>query len=59
MSEAAAYIECRCGQCRITFGDPTIRYRLNCLCCDCRQRLLIFAGSSKEYTLPAPPPYAL
>ncbi len=54
MSEPTAYIVCRCGQCRVTLGDPNIRYRLNCLCCDCRQRLLIFAASSEEYTLPAP-----
>ena len=53
MSEVTAYIDCRCGQCRMTLGDPTMRYRIYCLCYDCRQRPLIAGSLRPEYPLPA------
>ncbi len=48
-----ATLTCQCGQCRITLCDPNIRYRLECLCCDCRQRGLQFASKRPENKLPA------
>jgi hypothetical protein len=50
---ANAVLACQCGQCRVTLCDPTIRYRLECLCCDCRQRGLQFASKRPENELPA------
>ena len=51
MGRATAYIDCRCGECRVTLGDPVMRYRMYCLCYDCRQRLLIAASERPEYPL--------
>ena len=39
-AQAPGSLVCRCGACRIAVCDPTLRYRIECLCCDCRQRLL-------------------
>ena len=47
-----AFLECRCGACRITLCDPRIRYRLECLCCDCRQRALISANKNSSNAIP-------
>lgn len=44
-------LECQCGQCRLTLCDPRMRYRLECLCYDCRQRGLQFASRRDENTL--------
>jgi len=45
-------LECRCGACTITLCDPTMRLRLECLCCDCRQRGLISASKRPTNALP-------
>ena len=52
MNNAEAYLQCRCGKCRITLCDPHMRYRLECLCCDCRQRGLISAAKHPNNALP-------
>ena len=52
MTKSEAFLECRCGSCRITLCDPNMRYRCECLCCDCRQRGLISAGKRTENELP-------
>lgn len=44
MTEAPAILDCRCGACRIAVCDPNLRFRIECLCCDCRQRILISAS---------------
>lgn len=51
-NEPEAYLECRCGECRITLCDPTIRSRTECLCFDCRQRGLISASKNAHNALP-------
>ena len=48
-----ATLECQCGQCRLRLCDPTMRYRLECLCFDCRQRGLQFASRRAENAMPA------
>lgn len=53
MIEQESYLECRCGACRITLSDPTMRSRTECLCFDCRQRGLISASKRPENALPA------
>jgi len=50
--ENTTFLECRCGACRLTLCDPKIRYRLECLCCDCRQRTLISAHKNKFNAIP-------
>tara|TARA_B100000029_G_scaffold505038_1_gene584992 strand:- start:485 stop:1189 length:705 start_codon:yes stop_codon:yes gene_type:complete len=50
--ENSAFLECRCGACRMTLCDPKIRYRLECLCCDCRQRAFISAHKNKINIVP-------
>ena len=52
MIEQRAYLECRCGACRITLSDPMMRSRTECLCFDCRQRGLISASKRPENALP-------
>jgi hypothetical protein len=52
VTEPEAFLECRCGACRITLCDPNVRYRVECLCCDCRQRGLISAGKGSLNELP-------
>lgn len=52
MIEQDSYLECRCGACRITLCDPTMRSRTECLCFDCRQRSLISASKRPENALP-------
>ena len=52
MAEPEAYLQCRCGACRITLCDPTMRTRTECLCFDCRQRGLISASKSPGNSLP-------
>lgn len=53
MSDPEAYLECRCGECRIVLCDPTMRSRAECLCSDCRKRGLISASRAPENTFPA------
>lgn len=53
IAATTAFLECQCGQCRLTLCDPNLRYRLECLCCDCRQRGLQFAHARAENKLPA------
>jgi len=52
MTEPEAYLQCRCGACRITLCDPTMRAHIECLCFDCRQRGLISASRSPGNSLP-------
>lgn len=52
MDEPKAFLECRCGACRITLCDPTMRSRMECLCFDCRQRGLISASKHAGNSLP-------
>lgn len=52
MTEPEAYLECRCGACRIILCDPTMRAHIECLCFDCRQRGLISASRSPDNSLP-------
>ena len=52
MPESEAFLQCRCGACRITLCDPTMRSRTECLCFDCRQRGLISASRSPRNSLP-------
>lgn len=52
MTEPKAFLECRCGACRITLCDPTMRSRMECLCFDCRQRGLISASKNPRNSLP-------
>jgi len=52
VTEEKAYLECRCGACRISLVDPQLRYRSECLCCDCRQRELISASKRPENKMP-------
>jgi len=52
MTEPKAFLECRCGACRITLCDPTMRSRMECLCFDCRQRGLISANKNPGNSLP-------
>lgn len=47
-----AVLACQCGKCRLVLCDPNMRYRLECLCCDCRQRGLQFASRRAENHLP-------
>jgi hypothetical protein len=53
MTEKPSVLECQCGKCRLTLCDPRMRYRLECLCFDCRQRGLQFASKRPENELPA------
>lgn len=53
MTDNIAFLTCRCGACRITLCDPNVRFRLECLCCDCRQRGLISASKRPGNELPA------
>ena len=48
MPETSAHLECQCGRCRLGLCDPNMRYRLECLCFDCRQRGLQFASRRPE-----------
>ena len=52
MTEPNAFLECRCGTCRMTLCDPTVRAHLECLCSDCRQRGLISASRNPGNSLP-------
>ena len=52
MTTKTALLECQCGKCRLTLCDPHMRYRLECLCFDCRQRGLQFANRRDENELP-------
>ncbi|MBV1930540.1 MAG: hypothetical protein KUG71_02385 [Porticoccaceae bacterium] len=52
MTESEAFLECRCGACRITLCDPTVRFHIECLCFDCRQRGLISASKNPGNSLP-------
>jgi len=52
MDDNPAFLACRCGACRITLCDPTMRFRTECLCCDCRQRGLISASRRAGNELP-------
>jgi hypothetical protein len=52
MTEPEAFLECRCGACRITLCDPTVRSHVECLCFDCRQRGLISATKNSGNSLP-------
>jgi hypothetical protein len=52
MAEPEAYLQCRCGACRITLCDSTMRSHIECLCFDCRQRGLISASKSPGNSLP-------
>lgn len=52
MTEPEAFLECRCGSCRITLCDPTMRAHVECLCFDCRQRGLISASRNPGNSLP-------
>jgi len=52
VGELTAELTCRCGRCRIILGDPTMRYRIHCLCYDCRQRPLIAGKKRPEFPLP-------
>ena len=53
MNETTAFLDCRCGACRITLCDPRMRFRTECLCCDCRQRGLISAAKRSGNDLPS------
>lgn len=53
ITEDRAALECQCGKCRLVLCDPNMRYRIECLCVDCRQRALIFASRRPENELPA------
>ena len=53
MTEPEAFLECRCGACRITLCDPTVRFHVECLCFDCRQRGLISASKNPGNALPS------
>lgn len=52
MIESEAYLQCRCGECRIVLCDPAMRSRTECLCNDCRKRALISASRAPENALP-------
>lgn len=52
MTEQKAYLQCRCGSCRITLCDPAMRAHSECLCFDCRQRGLISASKNPSNSLP-------
>jgi hypothetical protein len=52
MTEPEAFLECRCGACRITLCDTTVRSHVECLCFDCRQRGLISASKNPGNSLP-------
>ena len=51
-NEPEAALECRCGACRIILCDPTMRFHIECLCFDCRQRGLISASKNSGNSLP-------
>jgi len=52
MTDTPAVLACRCGACRIGLSDPRMRYRAECLCCDCRQRGLISTARGTGNALP-------
>ena len=52
MNEPEAFLDCRCGACRIALCDSTVRYHVECLCFDCRQRGLISASKNPNNSLP-------
>lgn len=52
MSKNISFLQCRCGNCQINLCDPDMRLRLECLCCDCRQRGLISASKRPDNALP-------
>ena len=52
MIDTPAVLACRCGACRIVLSDPRMRFRTECLCCDCRQRGLISAARGTGNALP-------
>jgi hypothetical protein len=52
MVDQSSFLECRCRECRLTLCDPMMRYRLECLCFDCRQRGLISASKHPGNALP-------
>lgn len=53
MFQKQATLQCQCGRCQLTLCDPRMRYRLECLCFDCRQRCLQFASKRPENNLAA------
>ena len=52
MADETSHLTCRCGQCRITLCDPDMRFRVECLCVDCRERALISASRRPGNELP-------
>ena len=52
MTKPEALLECRCGAVRIILCDPTVRFHVQCLCFDCRQRGLISARKRPGNALP-------
>ncbi|MFT4562132.1 MAG: hypothetical protein ACI9BW_001876 [Gammaproteobacteria bacterium] len=51
MLGTSAQLACRCGACQITICDPRVRFRIECLCFDCRQRALISASKGPANAL--------
>jgi len=52
MSDDFASITCNCGRCRISVLDPQVRYSMECLCLDCRQRAMISAHLGNDRAFP-------
>ena len=52
MSEGFASITCSCGLCRISVLDSQVRYSMECLCLDCRQRAMISAHLGNDRAFP-------
>jgi len=50
--EQPAFLQCRCGSCRITLTDPAMRAHTECFCFDCRQRGMISASKRPGNSLP-------
>ena len=53
MDKNEASLNCRCGACTMVLCNPTMLYRLECLCFDCRQRGLISASKRAGNDIPA------
>ena len=54
MSKNKALLACHCGECNIILLDRRVRYKIECLCFDCRQRAMISQSMGNPRAFPNP-----
>jgi len=54
MPENTALLACHCGECKIILLDRRVRYKIECLCFDCRQRAMISQSMGNPRAFPDP-----